>query len=130
MHLTGPINIAMFVFYMTLFIKSCKADKFDWVILIWTFGIGLPRVIAYFMFFKNSIYRRRIYALTLAGTTAAQLLLFIINQFIIFTRSDDYCSRVYAVWHMVTVWEIECGWAITLYDIGQSALLFWYIYAA
>jgi hypothetical protein len=129
MHLTGPISIAFFVFYMTLFIKSAKADNFDWVILIWTFVIGLPRIIAYFMLFADSLYRRRLYGMVLAGTTACQLLVFTINQFIIFTNSDNYCSRVYAVWHMVTVWGIECGWGITLYEIGQIFALMFYIYA-
>jgi hypothetical protein len=130
MHMTGPISIGMFVFYMYLFVKSCKEDKFDWVILIWTFIIGLPRIIAYFLLFADSLYRRRLYGMALAGTTAVQLMLFIINQFIIFTRSDDYCDRVYAVWHMVTVWDIECYWAITLYEIGQLTLLVFYIYAS
>ena len=79
MHLTGPISMAFFAYYFTLFVKSIQRDEFDWVILIWVFVIGLPRVVCYFFLFADSIFRRKIYALCLAGTTALQLFIFILN---------------------------------------------------
>ena len=43
--LTGLVNLGLFIYYFVLFVRSCKEDKFNWVILIWTFIIGLLRVI-------------------------------------------------------------------------------------
>lgn len=130
LYLTGPISIGLFVYYMVMFIKSAHADKFNWVVLIWTFVIGLPRVLGFFLLFCDSIFSRKIYAMILASTVTLELLIFVINQFIIFTNDADYCERVYAVYYMVVEWDRTCDGAITLYEIASSCSVVFYLYAA
>ena len=130
MHCTGPISIGMFAYYMTLFINSSENDQFNWVILVWTFLIGLPRMIFYFCLFADSIFRRKLYAMVLAGTTLLELLIYVVNQFIIFSHDKDYCSRVYAVSYMINQWGIYCDWAITIYEICTTFSVLFYITAS
>ena len=86
MHLTGPISIGFLAFYMTLFIRSSEANSFNWVILIWTFVIGLPRVLFYFMLCCDSLKNRKTYAMVLTGTTLIEIIIYVVNQCIIFSN--------------------------------------------
>lgn len=100
------------------------------MILLWTFLIGLPRVVLYFMTFNDSIFRRRIYATVMTGTTALQFLIFVIDQFGIFMHDNEFCDRVYAVWYMKDDWGITCEWSIVCYEICMLSALIFYIYAS
>lgn len=129
MHMTGPISIGLFCFYMTMFIKSSHADKFNWVILIWTFAIGLPRVLGYFMLFCDSLKNRKIYCMILVVTLLLEILIYATNQIMIFTDDKGYCNRAYPVYYMVTEWDIYCDWAVSLFEIGLTGSIFFYIAA-
>ena len=78
-HFSTPIHIGMFIYYMILFVASAQHDDWNWVILIWTFVIGLPRIILSFMLFQDSIYRRKWYAMCMVSTTTIQGALFLID---------------------------------------------------
>jgi len=108
----------MFVYYMVLFITSAQHDNWNWVILLWTFVIGMPRIVLSIMLLKDSIQRRKWYSVCMMSTTAVQITLFIFNQIMIFSNDLKYCDKVYAVEYMVVTWDIYCDWAITLYEIG------------
>jgi len=66
----GLISAGLLVYYFALMVLSAQADRFNWLILLWIFAIGFPRVVLYFMTFNDSIFRRRIYATTMTATTA------------------------------------------------------------
>ena len=65
----------------------------------------------------------------MAGTTALQFLFFVIDQFEIFMHDKDYCERVYAVYYMMTEWDIYCDWSIVCYEICMISAIIFYIYA-
>ena len=130
MHLTGPISIGLFAFYMTLFVRSAHADQFNWVILFWTFVIGLPRIIFYFLLFADTLFRRKIYASVLALTAFVEGIIYIVNTFIIFGNDDKYCERVYAIYWMMDDWGIDCGWSIFLFEFLTTGSLVFFCYAS
>ena len=130
MHLTGVVSAGLLVYYFVLFITSIQHDNFNWRIILWVFGIGFPRVIFFFMIFKDSIYRRRLHATMLTATTALQLLLTVIDQFSIFMHTDQFCDRVYAVYYMEHSWDVTCFWSIFMYEICMISCLVFYVYAA
>lgn len=127
--MTGPISIGLFCFYMTMFIKSCHADRFNWLVLVWTFCIGLPRVLGYFILCCDSIKSRKTYCLIMVVTVLLEILIYVTNTIIIFTDDISYCNRVYPVWYMVTSWDIYCDWAVSLWEIGTTGSVFFYIAA-
>ena len=130
LHLTGLISIGLLVYFFVLLVASAQNDRFNWLIIIWVFAVGFPRVILYFMTFADSIFRRRMYATFMTATTAMQLLFFIIDQFEIFMHDQDFCDRVYAVYYMKNDWDIKCDWSIVCYEICMVSALAYYIYAA
>ena len=79
MHLIGIISVGFLILYMVLFVRSCKDDRFNWVILLWTFAIGVPRVVFWLLIFADSIFMRKIYAMALTITTVIEVGIFIGN---------------------------------------------------
>ena len=130
MHMAGLISSGLLTLYFFLMIRSSQNDDFNWMILVWIIAIGVPRVIFWMVHCIDSIPHRRNYAFALIFTTMLDLIIFGVNQFIIFTNNDEYCSRVYPVTYMVVNWDIYCNWAITIYDVCTSMLLTFYIYAS
>jgi len=130
MHFTGVMSAGFLVYYFVLLVTSAQHDKFNWLIILWCFAIGLPRVILYFMIFNDSIYRRRLHATCLVATTALQILFFIVDQFEIFMHSQNFCNRVYAVYYMMDDWGVACEWSIVMYEICMLSALAFYIYAS
>ena len=130
MMITGPVSMLLFVFYMTLFIRESREDHFNWVILFWTFVIGVPRIIFFFLLFADSLYRRKIYASVLAATTFVEVIIYIVNTCIIFANDDKYCERVYATYYMIADWNIDCGWAIFLFEFITTGSVLFYVYAS
>ena len=129
MHLSGIFSLGLTVFYLWLMVKMIDADEFNWVIIIWL-ALGTIRVIFWLIMCLDSLYRRKMFAYALIGTTLIEAGIYIVNQFIIFTDKDDFCGRVYLVYYMVTEWDIDCDWAITLFEIMQSMSLTFYVYAS
>ena len=129
MHMIGVISVGFLILYMVLFVRSCEADRFNWVILLWTFVIGVPRVVFWLLIFADSINMRKIYAMALVVTTVIEAGIFIGNQVVIFRHDIQYCNRSYPVYYMVTEWWIDCDWAIVLFEIAMTMSLSFYCHA-
>jgi len=130
MHMAGFVSSALLTFYFILLIRSSQHDDFNWMTLVWISAIGVWRVIFWIISCADSIVHRRNYAMALAGTTCLELVIFVVNQFIIFVSDSNYCERVYAVTYMVVEWQISCDAAISIFEIGTAMSLTFYIYAA
>ena len=130
MHMAGFVSSALLTFYFILLIRSSQHDDFNWMTLVWISAIGVWRVIFWIISCADSIVHRRNYAMALAGTTCLELVIFVVNQFIIFVSDSNYCERVYAVTYMVVEWQIGCDGAISIFEIGTAMSLTFYIYAA
>ena len=129
MHIIGVISVGFLILYMVLFVRSSQADKFNWVILLWTFVIGLPRVVFWLLIFADSIFMRKIYAMALTITTLIEVGIFIGNQVVIFRHDWKYCDRSYPVYYFVTEWHCTCTWAIFLFEMAMTTSLSFYIHA-
>ena len=128
MHFSGLASCALLVFYFILMIRSSEHDEFNWLILVWISIIGFPRVIFWIIHCSDSIIHRRNYAFALVATTCIELLIFVVNQFIIFVHDDSYCERTYAVTYMMIQWNISCNWAVTLFELGTAMCITFYFY--
>ena len=129
MHLIGIISVGFLILYMVLFVRSCQDDKFNWVILLWTFCIGVPRVVFWLLIFADSIFMRKVYAMALTITTVIEVGIFIGNQVVIFRHDDEYCSRSYPVYYFHTKWHTTCTWATFLTEMAMTTSLSFYIHA-
>ena len=79
MHLTGAVSIGLIVLYFTLLAEGASHDNFNWVVLVWTFVMGIPRVACYIVIWADTILRRRIYCMCLVTTTAVECLIFVVS---------------------------------------------------
>lgn len=62
-------------------------------------------------------------------STIFESLILILNQITLFDKNSDACDSVWLLNWMRDGWNIDCAWAITLFEMLASAnlSLFWYL---
>ena len=113
---TGVIALGLFTMLMVLMVRSVDRDHFNWPIILWIFGIELPRIAFFFLLFKDSIYYRKLFAMVLFGTTMFEVILTLIfNMMKLFKGEEEYCDKIFAVWYMTEDWNISCTGAVIMF---------------
>ena len=114
--LIGILVCAQVVFFFYDFIDMFKSGVWNFGVFVWIF-IGLSRAFFWLWMCCDTIHKRKYFLWNMIVTWLIQVALFVNIQGELFTGPDNYCERQHALDHMVSKWDISCGWAITILEL-------------